>query len=78
MTRPMPITVLKSPRFLELSNLSEYVRDGSQLIEGLFENSLFTSVCSLGRIVEPACVFDGDYIAFLRLVNAIAAPDELL
>jgi hypothetical protein len=79
MTRPTPIAVLKSPRFLELSNLYEHVRDGSELAGGLSNNSLFASilVCSLRSIVKPACVLDDDLFALVRLVNAIAALDEL-
>jgi hypothetical protein len=79
MTRPTPIAVLKSPRFLELSNLFKHVREGSDLAEGLVSNSLCASIliCSLRSIVEPACVFNSNLVALLRLVNAVAAPDEL-
>ena len=42
-------------------------------------NSLFATVfvCSLGSIVEPARVFNSDLVALLRLVDAVAPPDEL-
>jgi hypothetical protein len=79
MTRPIPIAVLKSPRFLELSNLFKHVREGLALAEGLLNYALRASIliCSLRSIVEPACVFNSDLVALLRPVDAVATPDEL-
>lgn len=81
MTLPTPISVLKSPRPLEESNLVAglALQFHNHDKQWLGEDRLLAPkvcLCSFGLIVEIACIFDGDLVPDLGLVGAIALSDD--
>ena len=75
------MAVLKSPRPLEESNLIIAVSISPECpIEAWHggQDSLVPTVLRLVGIVEPAGVFDCNFISLLRLLAAVARLDELL
>lgn len=79
MTLPTPMGVLKSPRPLELSNLEDmsvHLKDTSYpRVDSLLASVVVASLCG---IVEPPGILNGDFVALVGFVDAVAFLEELL